>query len=77
MPRLTGSQPNSQNSFRICPLSVGAGQRLDGPCWKARRSTFRDVLADPEYKWAEAQRLGGYRTMLGVPMLRENVRSEF
>jgi GAF domain-containing protein len=30
-----------------------------------------DVLADPEYTWAEAQRLGSFRTLLGVPMLRE------
>jgi two-component system NtrC family sensor kinase len=32
-----------------------------------------DVQTDPEYKWTEAQRLGGYRTMLGIPMLREGV----
>ncbi len=32
-----------------------------------------DVLADPEYAWAEAQKLGGYRTILGVPMMREGV----
>jgi adenylate cyclase len=29
------------------------------------------VLADPDYTFAEAQRLAGFRTMLGVPMLRE------
>ena len=29
------------------------------------------MLADPDYTFAEAQTLGGFRTMLGVPMLRE------
>ncbi|MEO6747943.1 MAG: GAF domain-containing protein, partial [Caldimonas sp.] len=28
-----------------------------------------DALADPDYRQAESQRLGGYRTMLGLPML--------
>src|SRR5207247_208963 len=26
---------------------------------------------EPEYKLTEAQRIGGYRTVLGVPLLRE------
>jgi signal transduction histidine kinase len=30
-----------------------------------------DVLADPEYRLTEPQKLGGYRTHLGVPLLRE------
>jgi signal transduction histidine kinase len=32
-----------------------------------------DVLADPNYTWAGAQRVGGFRTVLAVPMLREGV----
>jgi class 3 adenylate cyclase len=30
-----------------------------------------DVDADPEYDYPDARRLGGFRTLLGVPMLRE------
>jgi two-component system, NtrC family, sensor kinase len=32
-----------------------------------------DVLADPDFTWKEGQGLGGFRTVLGVPMLREGV----
>jgi signal transduction histidine kinase len=28
-------------------------------------------MADPEYNWGAAQQLGGYRTVLGVPLLRD------
>jgi GAF domain-containing protein len=30
-----------------------------------------DVLADPEYRFFESQRLGGFRTSLGIPLLRD------
>src|SRR6266487_3628764 len=30
-----------------------------------------DALADPEYTYFEAQKLGGWRAMLGVPLLRD------
>src|SRR5262249_11784730 len=32
-----------------------------------------DVEADPEHTWAEGQQMGQYRTVLGVPMLRNRV----
>jgi signal transduction histidine kinase len=40
---------------------------------EARIIHIPDVLADPEYNWLQAQQLGGFRTALGVPMLREGV----
>jgi len=32
-----------------------------------------DVLADPEYTYRVGQKIGGYRTVLGVPLLREEM----
>jgi GAF domain-containing protein len=32
-----------------------------------------DVLADPEYRLQETQRLGGFRTHLGLPLLRDGI----
>ena len=32
-----------------------------------------DAQIDPEYKLSKAQRLGGYRSMIGAPLLREGV----
>ena len=34
---------------------------------------IQDVLADPEYALRETARLGGFQTILGVPLLRESI----
>src|SRR5262249_33213622 len=39
---------------------------------EGRAVQIPDVLADPEYSLDEPQKLGGYRTHLGVPLLRED-----
>src|SRR5262249_27140810 len=40
---------------------------------EARVIHIPDVQADPEYTFVQAQRLGDFRTVLAVPMLREGV----
>ena len=55
------------------PVERGRGTATGRALVEGRVIHIADVLADPDYTWAEAQRLGGYRTVLGVPMLREGV----
>src|SRR5262249_52321829 len=55
--------------FPVVPdRTTGHGRAL----LEGRAVHIPDVLADPEYRF-DAQRLSGFRTFLGVPMLREGV----
>ena len=56
-----------QNPTPCAPGSAGGRAVLE-----SRTIHFHDVLADPTYTYP-GKRLGGYRTLLGVPMLREGV----
>jgi GAF domain-containing protein len=51
-------QPNSHS---------GAGRAA----FTGQVAHFPDVTADPEYRLSEGQRLGGYRALLSIPLLRE------
>jgi two-component system, NtrC family, sensor kinase len=68
----TGSPLNSWIMSGICRSNRNAARPRDGLCWKARRFISPNVRADREYNF-EAQRLDSYRTIIGVPMLREGV----
>jgi signal transduction histidine kinase len=56
---------------RALPVEPEAGTVSGRALLEGRIIHVPDALTDPNYTFAEAQKLGGYRTMLGVPMLRE------
>jgi signal transduction histidine kinase len=59
--------------MRLHPVRAGR-ETLVGRCaLECRAVHIPDVLADPEYHWPEAQRAGGYRTALGIPLLKQGI----
>jgi GAF domain-containing protein len=55
------------------PIKAERGTASGRALLEGRVVHIPDVKADPEYHWVEAQRLGDYRTLLSVPMLREGI----
>jgi signal transduction histidine kinase len=53
------------------PIRPGRNTLVGRTALTAHTVHMPDCLADPEYKWFESQKIGGFRTMLGVPLLRE------
>jgi signal transduction histidine kinase len=56
---------------RTVPIEPERGTAQGRALLEGKVVHIPDVKADPDYTWNEAQRLGGFRTVLGVPMLRE------
>ena len=59
--------------MRDIPVELERGTLTGRALLEGKVIHIPDVLADPDYTWTEAQELGGFRTVLGVPMLREGV----
>ena len=53
------------------PRSADRGSVTGRTALEAKVVHVSDVMSDPEYTWGAAQQLGGYRTVLGVPLLRD------
>ncbi|HLN40396.1 MAG TPA: GAF domain-containing protein, partial [Xanthobacteraceae bacterium] len=54
------------------PITAPGGGSIGGRALLERKIVHvADVLADPDYKFLEAQKLAGYRTVLGVPLIRQ------
>ncbi len=57
--------------FKPLQVPVDRGSVTGRTALEARVVHIPDVLSDPEYTWSEAQKIGGYRAALGVPLLRK------
>ena len=52
------------------PIAPGRGTTVGRTALEGKTIHIPDVLADPEYTFLDAQKLGQYRANLGVPLLR-------
>ena len=66
-----GHSPEFQTYMDSYPIPAGRGSVVGRTVMAGRIIHIHDVLADPDFKMVEAARIGGIRTMLGVPLLRE------
>jgi GAF domain-containing protein len=66
-----GSPPGFDEYIQTLPLRPGRAS-LAGRVMQERKAIqIVDALSDPDYAMTEPQRLSGFRTMLGVPLLRD------
>ena len=68
-----GFPPELSEYLKSIPLEPGRGSVVGRILIEGKTVHVPDVLADPEYTYQEAQRKAGYRTILGVPLLREGM----
>jgi GAF domain-containing protein len=68
-----GFSPEYMEYVKDIPVRLERGTTTGRALLERRVIHIPDVLNDPDYTWNKAQELGGFRTNLGVPMLREGV----
>ena len=66
-----GFSPEYIEYHKNVTFAPGRGSLTGRVLLEGKPVQITDVLADPEYRNSEPQRLGGYRTHLGVPLLRD------
>jgi GAF domain-containing protein/anti-sigma regulatory factor (Ser/Thr protein kinase) len=57
--------------MRTVPVRSGRGSLAGRVMQEGGPVQIADVLSDPDYEMSEVPKLGGFRTMLGVPLLRD------
>ena len=66
-----GQSPKLIQFMESHPIPAGRGSIVGRTVQEGRIIHVADVLSDPEFTFSEAAKIGGVRTMLGVPLLRE------
>jgi GAF domain-containing protein len=68
-----GFPPGLQDYYEAMPMDQGRGSLFGRILLERKPVQIVDVLADPEYAMRELQKRAGFRTVLGVPLLRDGV----
>ena len=68
-----GHSPELVAYMRTHPIPPGRASVAGRVVMDGKIVHIHDVLSEPGYEMAEAARVGGIRTMLGVPLLREGI----
>jgi two-component system, NtrC family, sensor kinase len=66
-----GFSPKYEKYCRDNPITPTRGTMTGRAALERKIVHIPDVLADPEYTGSEFQRLGGYRSNLGVPLVKD------
>jgi GAF domain-containing protein/CheY-like chemotaxis protein len=66
-----GFSPEFQKWTESRPITLDRGSVVGRTAIEGRVVHIPDVLADPEYRRHDAQQAGGFRAVLGAPLLRE------
>src|SRR5262249_35568580 len=66
-----GMSPELEQNLKNQPIVAHRGSVAGRAILDRRAVHVPDVLADPEYTWHEAQKIGAYRAIVSVPLLRE------
>ena len=67
-----GLSAEAREFFLTNPFTPGRGSTSGRAALERRAVLIPDVLQDPEYALNEGQKIAGYRTTLGIPLLRED-----
>jgi GAF domain-containing protein len=66
-----GMSPEFKDELERTPFNPGRGSVIGRALLERATVQVLDAQTDPEYKLSKAQKVGGYRTVIGAPLLRE------